>query len=127
GVVLNWAGASGNGRSITGYRITMSPGGAQLEVGEVSQATFDGTVGTSYTYSIVALGPGGESAPFAATNSATPRPGAPASATADWPGPRGTRTVHFAWTAAPSDQPITRYEVLVAGIHSSWQDVGLST
>src|SRR5690606_18537161 len=126
-VVLDWSGANGNGRSITGYRITMNPGGAVLNVGNVSQTTFDGTVGTAYSFSIVALGPGGESAPFASTNSATPVPGAPASATATWPGPRGTQTVNFSWTAAASDQPITRYEILVSGVHSSWQDAGLTT
>jgi hypothetical protein len=46
---------------------------------------------------------------------------------ASWPGPRGDRTVNFSWSAAPSTQPITRYEVLVTNYHSSWQDVGTAT
>lgn len=126
-VTLNWGGASGNGRSIDGYRITMSPGGAVLNVGDVTTTTFDGQVGTAYSYTIVTLGAGGESPPFTSTNSGTPRPGPPASASATWPGPRGDRTVNFSWTAAPSTQPITRYEILVSNYHSSWQDVGTAT
>ena len=90
-------------------------------------ASFGGQVGTAYSYTIVTLGPGGESAPFSSTNAGTPRPGPPASASASWPGPRGTRTVNFSWTAAPSTQPITRYEILVNNYHSSWQDVGTAT
>jgi len=125
-VTLAWAGAGGNGRNIDGYRITMSPGGAVLTVGNVPTTTFDGQVGTAYSFTIVTLGPGGESPPFASTNSGTPRPGAPASANASWPGPRGDRTVEFSWSAAPSDQPITRYEILVTG-SGGWQDVGLAT
>jgi hypothetical protein len=126
-VTLDWGGAAGNGRDITGYRITMNPGGAVLNVGDVTTTTFNGQVGTAYSYSIVTLGPGGESTPFTSTGSATPRPGAPASASASWPGPRGTQTVNFSWTAAPSTQPITRYEILVTNYHSSWQDVGTAT
>jgi hypothetical protein len=126
-VTLNWGGAGGNGRNIDGYRITMSPGGAVLNVGDVTTTTFAGTVGTAYSYSIVTLGAGGESPAFSSTNSGIPRPGPPASASASWSGPRGDRTVDFSWTAAPSTEPITRYEVLVNNYHSSWQDVGSAT
>jgi hypothetical protein len=126
-VVLNWGGAGGNGRSIDGYRITMSPGGAVVNVGNVTTATVPGRVGTASSYSIVTLGPGGESAPFASTTAGTPRPGPPASATASWSGTRGDRTVTFSWTAAPSTEPITRYEILVNNYHSAWQDAGLAT
>ena len=126
-VVLNWGGAAGNGRTIDGYRITMSPGGTVVNVGNVSTATVPGQVGTASSYSIVTLGAGGESTPFNSTNSGTPRPGPPASASASWPGPRGDQTVNFSWTAAPSTAAITRYEILVTGYHSTWQDVGLAT
>lgn len=126
-VVLTWGGAAGNGRTIDGYRITVSPGGAVVTVGNVTTTTVAGQVGTASSYSIVTLGVGGESPPFVSTNSGTPRPGLPASATASWPGPRGDQTVNFSWTAAPSTQPITRYEILVTGYHSTWQDVGLAT
>lgn len=126
-VILNWGGAGGNGRTIDGYRITISPGGAVLTVGDVTTTTFAGQVGTAYTSTIVTLGAGGESPPFSSTNSGTPRPGPPASASASWPGPRGDRTVTFSWSAAPSTEPITRYEVLVSNYHTSWQDVGAAT
>jgi len=125
-VVLNWGGAAGNGRDIDGYRITVSPGGAVVEVGAVTTTTIPGQVGTATSYSIVTLGQGGQSAPFSSTTG-TPRPGPPASASASWPGPRGSQTVNFSWAAAPSTQPITRYEVLVNGYHSTWQDVGAAT
>lgn len=126
-VVLTWGGAAGNGRAIDGYRITVSPGGAVYDVGAVTQTTVPGQVGTAYSYTIVTRGAGGESAPFSSTNSGTPRPGAPGSANASWPGPQGDRTVNFSWSAAPSTQPITRYEVLVTNHHSSWQNVGTAT
>jgi hypothetical protein len=126
-VVLNWGGAGGNGRTIDGYRITMSPGGAVVNVGNVTTTTVPGRVGTASSYSIVTLGPGGESPPFSSTNAGTPRPGPPASASASWPGPHGNRTVNFSWTAAPSTEPITRYEILVNNYHSGWQNVGSAT
>jgi hypothetical protein len=126
-VTLNWSGAGGNGRAIDGYRITMSPGGTVLDVGDVATTTFAGQVGTTYTYSIVTRGPGGESSAVTSSTSATPMPGPPASASASWPGPRGSRTVNFSWTAAPSTQPITRYEILVGNYHSAWQQVGTAT
>jgi hypothetical protein len=126
-VILNWGGAAGNGRTIDGYRITVSPGGAVVDVGNVTTTRVPGRVGTASSYSIVTIGPGGESAPFASTNAGTPRPGPPAAATASWSGTRGDRTVTFSWTAAPSTEPITRYEVLVNNYHSSWQDVGSAT
>ncbi|MGB3911811.1 MAG: Ig-like domain-containing protein [Pseudolysinimonas sp.] len=126
-VILNWSGAGGNGRTIDGYRITVSPGGAVVSVGNVTTTTVPGRVGTASSYSIVTLGPGGESAPFSSTNAGTPRPGPPASASASWSGTRGDRTVTFSWTAAPSTEPITRYEILVNNYHSSWQNVGSAT
>jgi single-stranded DNA-binding protein len=124
-VVLNWGGAAGNGRTIDGYRITMSPGGAVVNVGNVSTTTVPGQVGTAYSYSIVTLGAGGESSPFSSTNSGTPLPGAPANVTASWPGPRGSQTVNFSWSAAPSTAPITAYEFLVTG-DSGWTQVPAS-
>lgn len=126
-VILTWGGASGNGRTIDGYRITMSPGGAVVNVGNVTTATVPGRVGTASSYSIVTLGAGGESSPFSSTNAGTPRPGPPASASASWSGTRGDRTVNFSWTAAPSTEPITRYEILVNNYHSGWQNVGSAT
>lgn len=126
-VTLSWGGAAGNGRDIDGYRITMSPGGAVVNVGDVTTTTVAGQVGTAYSFSIVTLGPGGQSAAFSSTNSGTPRPGQPGSASASWPGPRGSQTVNFSWTAAPSTQPITRYEILVNNYHSSWQNAGTAT
>jgi large repetitive protein len=125
-VVLNWGGAAGNGRTIDGYRITMNSG-AVVNVGNVSTTTVPGQVGTAASYSIVTLGVGGESSPFSSTSAGTPRPGPPASAAASWPGPRGTQTVNFSWTAAPSTAAITRYEIIVSGVHSQWLDVGTAT
>jgi hypothetical protein len=124
-VTLSWRGAAGNGRTIDGYRITMSPGGAVVNVGNVSTTTVPGQVGTAYSYSIVTLGAGGESTPFSSTNAGTPLPGAPASVSASWPGPRGSQTVNFSWTAAPSTAPITNYEYLVSG-SGAWVTVPAS-
>ncbi|MGV3713438.1 Ig-like domain-containing protein [Pseudolysinimonas sp.] len=125
-VVLSWGGAGGNGRAIDGYTITVNPGGAQYQVGDVTQTTVPGRVGTAYSYTIVTRGQGGTSAPFSSTNSGTPRPGSPASANASWPGPQGNATVNFSWGAAASTSGVT-YQVLVNNYHSSWQDVGGAT
>lgn len=128
GVVnLAWGGANENGRAITGYRITMSPGGAVINAGGTAvSATFSGRVGTAYSFTIVTLGPGGESAPFSSTNSGTPRPGQPSSANASWSGVQGDRNVSFSWGTAPSTEPVT-YQILVNNYHSSWQNVGGAT
>ena len=109
-VVLNWAGANGNGRTISGYHIVLSDG-TQKDVGNVVTATLPGHVGTTYTYTIVATNGGGKSStPASSGNSATPKPGAPgASAT------NSLTTVTYSWSAAASTEPVT-YQISGDGI-----------
>jgi hypothetical protein len=67
--------ATDGGAAITGYRITASPGGASVDVVDVTSATFPGlTNGTAYTFTVAAInlvGVGAASAPSAAV---TPHP-----------------------------------------------------
>ena len=112
-VTLNWSGAGGNGRAISGYRITMSPGGQVVNVsGDPGTVTVSGGhVGTAYSYSIVTLNAGGAaSAAVNSSNSATPRPSTPTASTSL--GGDG-KTVTVTWGTASSTDPVT-YHVVVA-------------
>jgi hypothetical protein len=112
-LVLNWVGANGNGRTISGYHIVLSDG-TQKDVGNVVTATLPGHVGTTYTYTITATNSGGKSsAPANSTNSATPKPGPPgASASSSY------NSVTVSWGAAASTEPVT-YSVSVSDGFSS--------
>jgi len=112
-VVLSWTGANGNGRTISGYHITLSDG-TQKDVGNVVTTTMPGHVGTSYTYTITATNSGGATSPPAnSTNSATPKPGAPsASASSSF------KSVTVNWGPAASTEPVT-YSVVVSDGYSS--------
>lgn len=113
-VTLNWSGASGNGRDISGYRITMSPGGQVVDVGAVSTTTVGGGhVGTAYSYSIVTLNSGGrQSSSVNSNNSGTPLPSTPsASASLGSDG----KTVTVSWGTVTSTDPVSYHVVVVNG------------
>lgn len=102
-VTLNWSGASGNGRAISGYHITLSDG-AQKDVGAVATTTMSGHVGTAYTFTIVTKNNGGANSSTSVTssNSATPRPGNPTASAS------GTnKTVTYSWGPAASTEAVT--------------------
>jgi len=113
-VVLNWTGANGNGRTISGYHIVLSDG-TQKDVGNVVTTTMPGHVGTTYTYTITATNSGGKSSPPASSgNSATPKPGAPtASASSSF------NSVTMNWGPAPSTEPVTYSVTISDGFTSS--------
>ncbi|MDP9026357.1 MAG: Ig-like domain-containing protein, partial [Actinomycetota bacterium] len=113
-LTLTWGAAGGNGRTISGYHITLSDG-TQKDVGGVSSTTMAGHVGTAYTYTIVAKNDGGRSSTsVTSSNSATPQPGNP-SATAS--SNDNTRTVTYSWGAAASTEPVT-YTISGTGLAS---------
>jgi titin len=105
--------ASDGGRSITGYTVTASPGGATSTVsGTTTSATVSGlTNGTTYTFSVVATNAIGPGVPSAQSNAVTPKgaPGAPASVTAV----AGDRSATVAWSPPASNggSAITAYTV----------------
>lgn len=113
-LVLNWTGANGNGRTISGYHIVLSDG-TQKDVGNVVTATLPGHVGTTYTYTITATNSGGKSSPPASSsNSATPKPGPPtASASSSY------TSVTVSWGAATSTEPVTYSVTASDGFTSS--------
>lgn len=109
---LTWGAAGGNGRTISGYHITLSDG-TQKDVGAVSSTTMSGRVGTAYTYTIVATNDGGRSSSSVTSgNSATPRPGNPSASVS---GNDTTRVVTYTWGAAASTEPVT-YTISGSGI-----------
>jgi hypothetical protein len=121
-VTLNWSGAAGNGRAISGYRITMSPGGQVVNVsGDPGTVTVSGGhVGTAYSYSIVTLNAGGAaSAAVNSSNSATPRPTTPSASTSL--GSDG-KTVTVTWGTATSTDPVAYHVVVVNG--PTYDDTG---
>ena len=112
-VVLNWTGANGNGRTITGYHIALSDG-TQKDVGNVVTTTMPGHVGTSYTYTITATNSGGiSSSPASSGNSATPKPGPPTVSASN-----SFSSVTVGWGPAPSTEPVT-YSVTVSDGYTS--------
>jgi Fibronectin type III domain len=79
--------ASDGGATITGYRITASPGGASMDVADVTSATAANlTNGTAYTFTVAAINAAGVGAASVASSPVTPRPatvpGAPTQVTA---------------------------------------------
>ena len=111
-VTLTWGAAGGNGRTISGYHITLSDG-TQKDVGAVSSTTMTGHVGTAYTYTIVAKNDGGRSSTsVTSSNSATPRPGTPSASAS---GNDTTRVVTYSWGAAASTEAVT-YTISGTGI-----------
>ncbi len=71
---VSWAApASTGGSPILGYRILVSPGGRQVDVGNVLTRQIDGlTAGTSYTFTVSARNTVGYGSTSAASNSVVP-------------------------------------------------------
>ena len=103
-LTLNWSGAQGNGRTISGYDIVLSDG-THEGASAVATTTMPGHVGTTYTYTIVTANNAGRksSAPTTSSNSAQPKPGAP-TASATQQRPDRSRTPG---APRPSTEPVT--------------------
>ncbi len=70
---VTWVAAANGGSAITGYRITASPGGATLDVGDVTSAKVTGlTPGTAYRFAVTAENAIGSGPPSAQSNAVTP-------------------------------------------------------
>ncbi|WP_213815753.1 Ig-like domain-containing protein [Glaciihabitans sp. dw_435] len=120
-VSMSWGAASGNGRDVDHYKWTLSDG----TTGETTSlsASSTRTVGSSYTVTVVAVGPTGlAGAGKASGSSVTPTPGQVASATAT-AGAKGDKTVTLKWGNAATTGDIDRYEINVNG--EGWKSQGL--
>lgn len=111
-VTVSWDAPVNNGGSpVTGYTVTVSPGGQVVDVGAgTTSTTVTGlSNGTAYTFAIRAVNSAGESP--AVNVQATPRtvPGAPQNVNAS-PG-NGQVTVSWAAPASNGGSPITGYTV----------------
>ncbi len=109
---VSWTAPGNGGSTITGYTVTVNPGGATANVaGGTTSATVSGLInGSSYTFTVYAtnaIGNGPTSAPSAAVTPATV-PGAPTAVTAT----ASNASAAVSWTA-PSNggSPITSYTV----------------
>ena len=103
---LSWSGAGANGGDITGYEFSVYQGSGTTAVATVAapgtSATWQGTVGTAYTYTVRAMATGGNSVQSARSAAASPAPGAPGvSLTA--PGGAGNYTLNGSYSAAPAN------------------------
>jgi hypothetical protein len=115
GAQLRWTPpASTGGSTITGYKITASPGGKTAKTSNVTSFVVGGlTNGTSYTFTVAAInsaGTGPNSIPSAAVTPRAPvAPSPPRTITAT----AGYQSATVAWTAPASvgGAPISRYTV----------------
>jgi len=110
---VSWTAPESNGGSpITGYTVTVTPGGTTKQVGADATSTVVSglTNGTAYTFSVLATNVAGDGA-SAASNAVTPAgvPTAPSTVVASG-GTNGTASV--SWTEAGSNgSPVTGYTV----------------
>ncbi|MFN8037325.1 MAG: fibronectin type III domain-containing protein [Acidimicrobiia bacterium] len=118
---VTWSPPASEGASVTGYTVTVSPGGATQDVPATARsATFDALInGTSYTFTVVAHNTVGNSSPVA-SNTVTPAavPGPPTnvvasagdhSATVSWLPPSndgGSSVDGYAVTLSPGGQSV---------------------
>ena len=116
---MSWGGAGANGGEITGYTWTVWSGGsavASANTGATS-ATWAGNVGTTYTFSVVALATGGDSNPSSRSSGATPSPGKP-SVSLSAPGAAGDYTLNAAYGAAQANGANPSYSWTISGLDS---------
>lgn len=112
-VVLAWDAPDARGEPITGYRVTVSPGGQQRACTSTT-CTLDGlTNDVEYTFTVAAQNAVGWSDPSPASASARPDavPDAPGAPTLAW----GDREITATWAApASKGSPITSYTATIS-------------
>ena len=103
---LSWSGAGANGGDITGYEFSVYQGSGTTAIATVAApgttASWQGTVGTAYTYTVRAMATGGDSVASARSAAATPAPGAPGVALTN-AGGAGNYTMNGSYTAAAAN------------------------
>jgi len=117
---MSWGGAGANGGEITGYAWTVWNGGTAAQTGQTggaTSATWAGNVGTTYTFSVVALATGGDSNPSAKSSGATPAPGKP-SVSLSAPGAPGDYTLNASYGAAAANGANPTYTWSISNIGS---------
>ena len=111
-VTVTWVPPGNGGSAITGYRVTVSPGGAVVTAGAAATSVVvpNLTPGTSYTFAVAAVNAVGTGAP--ATSAAavpTRSPAAPTAVSAT----AGDGKALVMWAAAtPGTRPITGYRIV---------------
>lgn len=119
-VNMSWSGAGANGGEITGYTWTVYSGATAVQSGTTSgaaNASWQGNVGTAYTFSVVALATGGDSNPSARSGAATPTPGQP-SVSLSAPGGQGDYRLNASYGAAAANGASPTYTWSISGIGS---------
>lgn len=109
---VDWTPPVTNGAAITGYTVTVSPGGATVTVpGDLTTATVTGLSNVAaYSFTVTATNAAGTSPASAPSNTLPPAgaPSAPSGVTAS----PGDRSAQVSWTAAsPNGAPISGYVI----------------
>jgi hypothetical protein len=109
---VEWLPGGDNGRPITGYRVTTSPGSSRLvEAGTRSLVLLGLENGTSYDVAVTAVNEIGAGQASQVTGMPFAPPGAPPSVSAT----AGEQRLEVAWTeAAPQGRPITGYRIVLS-------------
>ncbi len=112
-VSVSWSPASDNGSAITGYTVTVAPGGTSVSTTAAVNVVFPSlTNGVSYTFTVVArnaIGTGAASAP-----SAPVVPSQDAGAPTNVTGVVGDGQVALSWTPPLSSRTVSHYVVTVS-------------
>jgi large repetitive protein len=103
---LSWSGAGANGGDITGYDVAVFQGSGATPIANVAatgtSASWQGTVGVAYTYSVRALATGGDSVASTRSAAATPAPGQPGVSLTN-AGGAGNYTMNGSYSAAAAN------------------------
>lgn len=116
-MTLVWGASDPNGRPVSSYRYQVSGGTATPQSGSVSGGTttvvVTGKVGSRYSFTVYALGPGGQGQTVGSTNSSRPKPNGPPTVSASGSSD-GSGQVRVSWGGVKSTEPVT-YTIDVEG------------
>jgi titin len=106
---ITWTAPADNGSTITGYTVTISPGGTMITTTGATTVTFTGLAnGQSYTFSVFATNGVGNGPPASSSVTLPDVPSAPTAVVAT----AGVRQATVTWTAPGANgSPITSYIV----------------
>jgi len=116
-MTLIWGASDPNGRPVSTYHFVVTGGAASPQSGDVSgsttSVTVTGHVGSTYSFSVYATGPGGQGTTVASSNKSSPKPSSPPTVNATGSG-NGSGDVKVTWGGVNSTESVT-YTIDVEG------------